>query len=101
MVIHNFHFVRARFPAEADPPLIVDADAVLSGATAFQRFQPVARRHPQVLQLRCRVQLQQLPAGGSLDVSWQPSRHRALEYLLRLRTCEVFNHLATERNATR
>src|SRR5260370_36132198 len=33
---------RARWPLEADPPLVVDADAVLPRAVAFKRLQPVA-----------------------------------------------------------
>jgi len=41
------------FPAKADPPLIVDTDAVLPLALALQRFEPVTRRnsnrHPTVL----------------------------------------------------
>ena len=36
------------FPDEADPVLIVDPDAVLSGPPAFQRFQPVPRRDAKI-----------------------------------------------------
>jgi len=37
-------------PGEAYSPLVIDADAVLPGAVAFQRLQPVAGRYPQILQ---------------------------------------------------
>ena len=36
MVIHNFNVMRVlALPAEADAPLVIDADAVLSSAGAF------------------------------------------------------------------
>jgi hypothetical protein len=35
-------------PPKADPPLIVDADRKLSGAVAFERFQPVTRQSRQI-----------------------------------------------------
>ena len=45
MVIHNFYFMRVfALPGEADAPLVVDADAVLSRAVAFESFQAVAGR---------------------------------------------------------
>jgi len=37
-------------PAKADSELIVDSDAVLAGAIAFQRLQMIAGRHTQKLQ---------------------------------------------------
>jgi len=36
-------------PGEADPPLVVDADAVLACPVAGQLLQPVAWRHPQIV----------------------------------------------------
>lgn len=30
--------------------MAIDADAVLAGAVAFERLQPIAGRHPQILQ---------------------------------------------------
>jgi hypothetical protein len=39
MIIDNFDFVRVSVhPFEADSPLLVDADAVLSLSIAFERF---------------------------------------------------------------
>ena len=52
MVIHNFNVVRVfALPAEANPILIVDPDAVLPGTVAFEGFQAVAGRQLQVAQL--------------------------------------------------
>src|SRR5664280_820520 len=54
-------------PDEADPPLLVDADAVLSGPVPAECFQPVARRHSQVVERFGSVQHHQLPQGCSFD----------------------------------
>jgi len=37
-------------PAKANPVLVIDPDAVVSGAGATQRFQVVARRNSQIVQ---------------------------------------------------
>jgi hypothetical protein len=43
--------VRMSFsPKKTNSPLIIDADRVLTLPFAPQRFEPVARRHPQVLE---------------------------------------------------
>ena len=47
-------------PTEADAPLLVDTDAVLSRAIALEHFQPVAGRNQQLFQPRRRVQQSQL-----------------------------------------
>jgi hypothetical protein len=49
VIIHNFYIpCRRPAPLKAYPPLIVDADAVLSMSVAMQGFEPIARRHPQI-----------------------------------------------------
>lgn len=51
MVIHYLNIVRITIdPAEADPPLIVDSDAVLPFTIPVQRFQPISWRYPQVIE---------------------------------------------------
>jgi hypothetical protein len=54
-------------PGEANPELIVDADAVLAIPVAFQRFQAVAGEPGKVHQAAGLMQLVELPSGGSLD----------------------------------
>ena len=39
------------FPSEADAPLVVDADAVLSFALAFKRFEAVAGREAEKIEV--------------------------------------------------
>ena len=60
LVIVNYLSVgrsrRSVDPFKADSPLIVDADAVLSLAVAFESFEPIAWQCGQVLQRSCGVQ---------------------------------------------
>jgi hypothetical protein len=45
VVIDDLHVERVAVPPdEAEPPLVVDADAVLASAIAAERFEPVAGR---------------------------------------------------------
>ncbi len=48
VVVCDFDVERvSRFPAEAETPLVIDSDAVLSRAVAFESFQSVTRRNAQ------------------------------------------------------
>jgi hypothetical protein len=58
-------------PAEANPPLVINTDAVLSLTVAFQCFQSVAWRQLQVAQLARAVQLRELPQGNALNLRRQ------------------------------
>jgi hypothetical protein len=50
MVVGYFRIARAGFiPTKAEPPLVIDTDAVLSNPIAFKGFKPVARRNAQIL----------------------------------------------------
>jgi hypothetical protein len=69
MIIHNFNFVRVfTVPTEARSPLVVDADAVLSGAVASQRFQMIAGRQGQVTQFARAIKLRELSQGHALNL---------------------------------
>jgi len=43
-------------PDEANSPLIVDADRMLSLSLACQRFQPITGRHAKVIETLCIVE---------------------------------------------
>jgi hypothetical protein len=47
---------RTAWPLEANPPLIVDADAVLALTFTVKRFQPIAAEGGEVLQAGCRLE---------------------------------------------
>jgi hypothetical protein len=56
MVIHNLHLVRmATFPPEADAPLVVDSNAVLTSPLSLEGLQPVPGRHRHLPQFGRRV----------------------------------------------
>ena len=59
MIIHDLNLARAGRPfgpREANPPLVIDADAVLTLPVAFERFQPVAGQSCKVFQTRGCIQ---------------------------------------------
>jgi hypothetical protein len=59
MVINNLDIDRAgraARPFKTDPPLVVDADAVLTLPIALECFQPVAGQSDEILQARRRLQ---------------------------------------------
>ncbi len=68
MIVCYFNVIGiAVFPAKADSPLIVDPDTILPFAIAFQGFEPVARRNPEVLKMPGLVKVQELTPCNSFD----------------------------------
>ena len=69
MVIYDFNIFGTSFcPSEADAPLPVYSDAVLSGSIALERFQPITGRYSQILKICSNFKLSQFPAGNIGDV---------------------------------
>ena len=84
MIIHNLDIARsARRPHEADPPLIVDPNAVPAGPLAFQSLQLVAGRHAKIGQQHGCVEHVELPHGYACDPAEPPTFAGAVQ-LLRL-----------------
>jgi hypothetical protein len=51
VIVHDLGIPRRSLaPLKAYPPLIVDANAVLSTPVAMQSFEPITRRHPQIIE---------------------------------------------------
>src|SRR3954470_15250752 len=62
VIIDNLYVVHAiGFPAETDPPLIVNTNAMLPGPVTLQRFEPISRRGLQVRKGNGRIDLGQFP----------------------------------------
>ena len=104
MVIDDLDFVRvAAFPPKADAPLVVDANAVLTRAIAFQLFQPVARRQPKVLQLNRDVDESELAEHGAPEVGRKPPDGLAAPESLGVSVREALDHpgIITRRVITR
>ena len=53
------------FEPEADSPLIVDRDGVLTLPVSLQRMQPVTRRYPEVIQTRRQIDVLELAGRSS------------------------------------
>ena len=69
VVIDDFDFVGSVcFPAEADAPLVIDADGVLAFPVALERFEAVAGRDGEVVEFGDGVNLGEFPQGNALDV---------------------------------
>jgi hypothetical protein len=59
-------------PGEADPPLVVDADAVLTPPITAKLLKPVARRRAQILKRLGSVQDEELPQHRTAKISRKP-----------------------------
>jgi hypothetical protein len=75
---------RTRMEAEADPPRIVDADAVLPFAVTMQFLQPVSGRRPEIVHDSCRVEHVELPARAAANLRRDSPGYAAVKQLLRL-----------------
>ena len=85
MVVDNFDELGiAPCPDEADPPLVIDANAVLAVAVTSKALKMVVRRDAEVGQCLGVVEHAQLPPGHLLDVARQSPRHVAVPNPLRL-----------------
>src|SRR5215207_9241658 len=82
-------------PAEADAPLIVDADRVLALAIPLQGFEPVSRRDFQILQPACDVEQAELPQGRILKIGREAPAAPAGPYPLGLTIGEAQDHSIT------
>jgi hypothetical protein len=76
MVIYNFNIKGiSGCPRKTHTPLFVNTNAVLTCTVSFEYLQTVARRRPQKLKSRRRIQLGQLPLSDSADgppAAWAP-----------------------------
>ena len=81
MIIDNAYFVRTlRRPHEADPVLVIDANAVLPLSSSTQRFEPVAAGLPEIGQHRGGVEIVEFSARHRPDTlrAHRASRSRGL-----------------------
>src|SRR5262245_13197967 len=69
VVVDDFDLVRmSSSPDEANPPLVIDADRMLSASVFAQRFEPVARRHTKVIECPRIVDQTKLSQRHCLDI---------------------------------
>jgi hypothetical protein len=92
VVIDYFNIKRmAALKAEANAPLVVDADTVSTRPVAFERFEPIVGRNPQIVQLYRTVQHLQLALGNRPDVD-KPGDPLAGKQSLSLGSLERLDH---------
>ena len=92
MVIDNFNAGgMAINPYKANPPLCIDADAVLAFPVTFEGFKLVTRRHPQKLDDRGRVDLLQFAHRHGFKVG-KPGDPFASKQGLRIVALETLDH---------
>ena len=93
VIVNDLDIVRiGTCPSEADPPLVVDADAVLPGTRSLELLKPVRRRHSEVVQVSRPVDHVQFPQRDSLNVPRQLARDSALPDQLGLAVAKGLDH---------
>jgi hypothetical protein len=69
VVVDDFDILRSSGgPNEANPPLIIYPDAVLSQPVASERFQTITRGHSQIVQVTRSIQKTKLSQRHILDM---------------------------------
>jgi hypothetical protein len=93
MIIYDFHVVWAiRCPAEANTPLVVDANRVLAFAVAAERFEMISGRHGELSKGSDGVKLRQLSKGCALDVGREGPGAAFMEQFCGVRAGEGTDH---------
>ena len=93
MVINDFNISGTSFcPSEADSPLPVYTDTVLSGSIALKRFKSITGRNSQIIEICGNFKLPQFPAGIFRDARKSLDRI-ALGESFGIRALEGSNHL--------
>jgi hypothetical protein len=92
VIVHNLHVQGiAAAPDEADAPLIVNTNAVLTMAIPVQGFQMIPRRGCQIAQFRGAIQLPELSLGYAFKTLEAPTA-LAVKESFRLRTAKGLDH---------
>jgi hypothetical protein len=102
MVINDLDVISfAISPAKADPPLIVDPNAVLTPTVAVQFFESVAGRHFEIVEPLCGIDGQELSSGAPLDLQGQVPNSVASEDGCGALVGEALDHDLTYRGTVR
>jgi hypothetical protein len=94
MIVYNLDRLCAPGdPAEANPPLTIDSDTILTAPVAFQGFKAVSGRGAQVAQVQRLVDLDQATKSSAVQVGRQTARRDLLlEEPPGARICERADH---------
>ena len=93
MIARHFDVVGiALLPAEADAPLIIDANAMLVSAISRQSFQPIGRWNPQIVQALSDIELHQLAPRKAVQFGRKVAQELALKEPLGVPVAEGLYH---------
>ncbi len=93
MVVNNFNLGNRTFiPAEAYPPLFIDADTELTFPITGQPFKLVVGWNPKEGESGGSINLHQLAPGHTLNLMRNPDREDAVENFFRLFAAKRSNH---------
>ena len=93
MIVRYFYFVgMGLLPSEANPPLVIDADAMLPRTIALEGFEAISRGSTQIAQIVGFVQVYQLAPGRPLDFRRELLGKRSLEDFFGLLVRETLDH---------
>lgn len=94
MVVHDLDIVSVLSPpSETQPPLIVDADTVLSFSGSLERLEPVGGRNGQIDQILGIVEHPELSPGDLLDGQRDPPGNVPKPYRFRFAITKRLYHL--------
>jgi hypothetical protein len=80
MIIYDLYpFSMAILPDETNPPLIIDADAVLPFAISLENLQPIRSWQPQIMESRGGVNRVELHEGSLLNITRKLARELPME----------------------
>jgi hypothetical protein len=95
MISNDFYVVHVAIdPFKANPPLVINSNALLPGAVAAELLQAVRRRDAQIVECGSIVKHAQLTVSDLLDILWQPARSLASEDAGGFPALEGFDHLS-------
>ena len=102
MIVCDFDIVGVSVPPhEAHSPLLVDPNAVLSLAIAFEGLQPVARWDPKVSKVHGAIQHEELAVRGTPQLSQEPLDRFPPEQGRGLLACKGPDHMTNGTRARR
>jgi len=93
MIVHDLHVIGvAVSPDEAQAPLVVDADTVLSGTVTAERLQLISRRRTQFRKFLRGSEDAQFASRHSRKITRKSLRHTVDPNCRRALVCEGPNH---------
>jgi hypothetical protein len=82
MIVYDFNIVSVPLaPTEADTPLVIDPNAVLSLPVSSQFLKAISWRDKKIIQLLCRIQQEQFPLSDAPQIRREFLHGLAVKYL--------------------